>query len=104
MKATLLLALSILTLNYAEACIGEAQIIAETQGVQPVDLKTCLVSINPYSVRFYSENRTCPLDLSEVLNSGIKVSTKSDGVCSVHPGDAISGVVVVNQDGSLSLE
>ncbi len=104
MKTAILLVLGFMTVNFAEACVGEAQIIAEVQSVQPLDSKTCLVSINPYSVRFFSANGTCPLDLNYVFNNSIRISTKSDGVCPIHPGAEISGVLVVNEEGNIFLE
>jgi len=90
--------------NYAQACIGEAQIIAEAQAVEPIDAKNCLVTINPLSVRFFSQNSTCPLDLTAILNNRVKIANKSNGTCSLHPGSEVSGVIVVDQEGSLVLE
>ncbi len=101
----LLLILTVTNLfNYAEACIGEAQIIAEAQAVRPLDANICLITINPLSVRLFNENRTCPLDINLILSNEIKIRTKSNGVCSVHPGSEISGVIIIDQDSSLSLE
>lgn len=102
--ATTVSAFVLIAASSANACIGEAQVIANVQSVQPLDQSFCVATLSADSFSQYSVNQICPLFESEVLEKGFKVRNHSEGVCSVHPGDLISGVIVEAEDGSLTLE
>ena len=99
MKLTTFFVVAAISYNLAQACLGEAQIIANVQEVRSLNPEIDLVFINSQTVSFYQENRTCPLDLSEVLHNGINVKNNY-----LHHGSTLSGVVVKAQDGRLILE
>ena len=87
----------------ASACIGEAQIIARVSGVQLLGT-TCFAQIDPTAVKFYSANGACPLALTEILQSGVDVGLRTEDTCSMAAGDTLSGLVVKDQGGQLTLE
>ena len=97
--------LALLAFNQAQACIGEAQIIARVTGLQKLG-NTCFAQVDTSSIRFYAENITCPLDQYEVVQSGIQIGMKSQEseTCVYNVGDELSGVVYKTEDGQLHLE
>ena len=104
MKNLILICALTHTMQIAQACVGEAQIIARVTGTQLMGSNGCFVAVTPDSVRFFAPNMTCPLELSEVLQSGIEVGVRTEEYCSYNVGDEISGVVTKSQDGQLTLE
>lgn len=95
-----LLSLS-LAVNASSTCLGEAQIIAKVESVQRNSATSCRVFVKEIS--FYNENITCPLDLSEVSDSGIEIGMKNGHDCE-YDSDTISGVLVKNKAGVIYLE
>ncbi len=104
MKNLATLVLTVLTSQFAVACLGEAQIIAEVNGVAQTEHGTCAISISAPSVSFYQVNKHCPLELETFLNLPLEIPTKQNGACGIHPGGQISGVLVLNADGKITLE
>lgn len=104
MKSLILIALVLLSSQLSLACLGEAQIVAEVNGVTQTEKGNCAISISAPSVSFYHENQTCPLFLEDVLISAFEVSAKPNGACVIYPGDSISGVLVLDHDGKITLE
>lgn len=90
---------TVLSCSVAQACIGEAQVIADIQACQSVDSETDRVYLNPGSVKLYQENPSCPLELKEVLEKGIEARSNC-----FHHGSTLSGTVVKDQDGRLILK
>lgn len=85
-------------------CLGEAQIIAKVEAVQPMPPNACFVKVAQKSIRLYKENPLCPLDLAEVLHGGIEVGLRTEDHCVYVPGDEISGVIYEDFDGTIRLE
>lgn len=85
-------------------CSGEAQIIAKVEAVQPMPPNACFAQVSAKSVRFYSENKRCPLALSEVVHAGIEIGLRTEDHCTYSPGDEISGVIFEDVDGTIRLE
>ncbi len=94
-----LLSLS-LAANAQSSCIGEAQIIAKVESVQKSTVSSCRVLVK--EVSFFRESIVCPLDLSEVMDSGIEIGMK-DGDCQ-YSADSISGVLVKDKAGRITIE
>lgn len=86
------------------ACIGEAQIIAKVESVSYKSDETCVVMIASSSIEQYNESMVCPLDLNEVLQRGVEVTSQNGHMCSYSAGQAISGVLVKDASGSITLE
>lgn len=104
MKSLLLIA-SFLLANVASAsCIGEAQFIAKVGQISKKTMYDCVVKLDETSVTHYRESIVCPLDLSEVLETGISVGLINGHDCAYSTGDQISGVVVKKDDGTLILD
>jgi hypothetical protein len=97
MKKAVVVVVALLSSALAQACIGEAQIIANVARVESVNSEIDLVTVG--AVTLYNENITCPLDLQSVVGTGIQVRS---GI--FHAGSSISGVVVQHEDSSLHLE
>lgn len=95
----ILLAASISFAQLTPACLGEAQIIAKVAGVRSISLSSCTVDIQ--FIQIFNENRICPLDLAEVVNSGVEVGLINDKDCSLKAGDDLSGTLVLNSDGKI---
>lgn len=84
-------------------CLGEAQIIAKASEVTRSGAASCHVIVDAYSVVQFNPSYVCPLDIDEVLASGIEVGTTSEK-CSLEAGQDFSGVVYKNADGKIVLE
>lgn len=87
--------------NAQSSCIGEAQIIAKVARLKGDTLTSCRAYVK--DVTFYAASQVCPLDLSEVLANGIEIGLKDGHDCTTS-SDTISGVLVQNQAGVISLE
>lgn len=85
------------------ACLGEAQIIAKVQNNTKTHL-SCVASIDASSIVQYNESMVCPLDLIEVLESGVQVGLIDGHDCRLQAGDVITGVLVKTASGSIVLE
>ncbi len=85
-------------------CLGEAQIIAKVANVKSKSLSNCTVDIDANSITQYNVNRTCILDIQEVLYKGVEVGLKDGHDCRFDAGDDISGVLVLNNAGQIILE
>lgn len=96
--------ISQLAIADAPACTGEAQIIAKVDQIISRDMSECVVSIDAKSIVQYNVNRTCPLELSEVLEKGVEVGLSNGHDCNYNPGDDISGVIVRTAWDTLVLE
>lgn len=81
----------------AQACQPEAQVIAKVKNAVELSNGVCAVQIAP--PRLFNESFLCPLQLDEVLVSGILVR----GTCPA-VGTEISGVLVQREDGAIVLE
>lgn len=86
------------------ACLGEAQFIAKVESVSYKADETCVVMIASSSIERYNESMVCPLDLSEVLNAGVEVTSQNGHMCSYSAGQDISGVLVKDASGRITLE
>lgn len=84
-----------------KSCVAEAQIIAKVGELRGNSTTSCRVFIS--SVVMYNENMTCPLDISEVMQKGIEIGLKNGHDCE-YDSDIISGVLVQNSAGIISLE
>ena len=82
----------------AQACLGEAQIIAKLSSVQQTPT-ACVAKISGKNVSFYSENMICPLDLVDVEKTVVVLGA----TCVNQAGDEVSGVIAKTSDGSLVL-
>lgn len=87
----------------ANACLGEAQIIAGIMDFKK-SMSSCKVFINPNQVRFFAENQACPIDIATIVGEGIEVGLMSGHDCALSIGDELNGVVVKNAAGVLVLE
>jgi hypothetical protein len=85
-------------------CLGEAQIIAKVAGIKSKSLSNCTVDIDFNSIKQYNTNMTCILDIQEVLYKGVEVGLKDGHDCALDLGDDISGVLVLNTAGTITLE
>lgn len=103
MKLLVVAFITVLTQVSMANCLGEAQIIAKVQSTQK-SLSSCVVSIDSSSIVQYNESGVCPLDLSEVLQSGVEVGMSNGHDCRLEAGDVITGVLVKNQAGVIVLE
>ena len=92
------------TQNLMAHCLGEAQIIAQVGAVKHIDSQSCVIHVEPTTIVQYNESGVCPLDLSMVLISGVKVGLASPGVCALDVSDPLSGVLVLKDDGSIEVE
>ncbi len=104
MKQLLLIPALLMFSQLSMACLGEAEIMAAVQMVQPINSESCFVAINPNSVRFYSENQTCRLSLEEVLQGTVSIKATSNGTCPIHPGGEIGGILIKDATGKISLQ
>lgn len=89
--------LSLLLTPAAQACLGEAQIIAKVSQVHMVG-PSCHVVIEAHQISHFSENMMCPLMVTDILNQGVFVTH-----CRLNAGDSISGVVAKEANGNLTL-
>ena len=90
-------------------CLGEAQIIAKAESAKVEryveEMRViCRVKISESSVQFFAPNQLCPLDLAEVLNSGLVVAVNFSTECPIQAQDVFSGVLAVQRDGEIRLE
>lgn len=94
---------SLLSLSFsAQAnCLGEAQIIAKVESVRGNSTTSCRVFVK--QVSFYNESIICPLDLSEVSDSGIEIGLKNGHDCE-YSSDTITGVLVKDKAGVIRIE
>ncbi|OUR99589.1 hypothetical protein A9Q84_00790 [Halobacteriovorax marinus] len=88
----IIIALLILASQSTFACNNfEALIVAKITEIKTISTGTCLVSVGDFS--YFREHALCPLDMSEILNSGITL----EGInCEKSIGDSIDGVVISN--------
>jgi hypothetical protein len=78
------------------ACEGEAQVIAKVEAVIWSNGQGCKVTLADFT--HYAENQLCPLDLIDVNNIGLSIGEADAKVCTVKPGDTISGVMAKQGD------
>ena len=105
MKKNILVAiLAVLGSQQSFACFGEAQIIAQANEVGFTTATSCYVILNSDDIKHFSASGVCPLDFSEVVHAKIKVPAIDQGQCSARPGDMVSGVIVKDEKGDLTLE
>jgi hypothetical protein len=83
-------------------CLGEAQFVAKVESVKQT-AAGCLATLSIDSITHYNESLVCSLDLTEVLQKGIEVGNVNQS-CSYEAGQDISGVLVKNADGTISLD
>lgn len=84
-------------------CLGEAQIIAKVKRVQKIG-SACFAEIDSQSVSYFQPSGICPLDLGEVIRVGVKGEMITESQCSYKSGDEINGVLVLDQNGDITLE
>lgn len=103
MKLYIIAFISVFSFQIANACIGEAQLIAAVKDAKIFSEDICLVKIG--QIQSYQDNLTCEgvLDVEEVASQGIQTLVNDDGVCEYSAGESISGIVSKNLDGSISL-
>lgn len=87
----------------ANACLGEAQIIAPVTTYQET-MMSCKAFINLSKVIHFKVNSTCPLDLADIASQGVEVGLKNGHDCAIEVGENLNGVVVRNAAGVLILE
>ena len=85
-------------------CLGEAQIIAQVSKVKKHTIMECVVEIDTATIVHYNMNLMCPLDIDEVLATGVNVGIKDGHDCSHNAGDKISGILVKKPWGIIVLE
>jgi hypothetical protein len=85
-------------------CLGEAQIIAKVASIKSKSLTSCSVNIDANTIVQYNVNQTCPLDIQEVLYKGVEVGLNNGHDCALDSGDDISGVIFLNEAGTINLE
>ena len=95
---------SALQLGEAQACHGEAQLIARVLQTKKLGLSTCLAFIDLTQVRFYAASAVCPLDLDAIATQGVSIGFKDGHDCSLDVGSELNGVIVASPTGTLSLE
>ena len=84
---------------------AEAQVIAKVYSVEKVSATVCLAHLNEPTVQFYLESRLCPLELSDVLMSGITLPVKAaDQSCSLSAGDMINSILVQDESGQILID
>lgn len=101
---TALFALILTTSAQAQmSCFGEAQIIAKVSESRGVTSGRCQLTVLASDIKFYSENQLCPLSIDEVLVKGVLV--RADNFqCAVNVNETISGILVLQEDGTIVLE
>ncbi len=106
MKTLFILAISLMvsTGYAAPVCEGEAQIIAKVGPIKSKTMLSCVVEIDASSIQLYNMSGVCPLDIDEVLATGVSVGLKDGHDCALSEGDVISGVIVKKPWGILVLE
>ncbi len=101
----LLFTLIFMTYSFAFAqnkCVAEAQIIAKVGAVKNKGYFNCIVEVK--EITLYSANQLCPLDIAEILKSGVDVGIKDGHDCGLSSGQDLTGVVFVGADGLIRLE
>lgn len=94
---SLIIILSLITAQISLAnnsCLGEAQIIAKVSKIKKHTIMECVVEIEPASITHYNMNQLCPLDIDEVLATGINVGIKDGHDCTHNAGDTLTGILV----------
>lgn len=87
---------------YSQTCLGEAQFIAKVESVQKLNENSCLVKLADISQ--YRPSMVCPLSYSLAQTAGVLVGMSSQQACLYQVGQEISGILVLNADGSLILD
>ena len=82
-------------------CQQEAQILAKVATVQKTSSKACQVTVD--SIKLFESSYACPLVIGEI-GSGIEVGTNQNSECAFSVGEAISGVLYRNSEGTVTLE
>lgn len=103
MKALIALLTFSASVASAQSCLGEAQIIAKAESARFVD-GACLVKIAPSSIRFFAENQLCPLSYGDIVGRSVVMSRASVATCKTASNSEISGVIVLDSAGTLTLE
>ena len=103
MKFLVVALISVMAQASMANCLGEAQIIAKVSE-NTKTLFSCVAHVDASSIVQYNESGVCPLDLGEVLQSGVEVGMKDGHDCRLQAGDVITGVLVKNQAGVIVLE
>jgi hypothetical protein len=82
----------------AGACPNpEAQFIATVASVTPFTQTGAVCQVRFSGIKIWNENALCPLDVEEAFAAPVLTSS-----CSLQAGDDASGVLVQQNDGSLS--
>jgi hypothetical protein len=53
---------------------------------------------------FFNHSQMCPLDIDEVLSQGIRIRQTEDVFCELQIGGELSGIIVKELGGPISLE
>jgi hypothetical protein len=84
-------------------CFGEAQIIAKV-GFSEKTHSSCRVFPDESSIKIYNESGACPLDLGLVIQAGVEVGFSDGHDCRLTSGDVLTGVLVLQPSGTITLE
>lgn len=104
---TLFIIVSLFAFQFASAktpCQPEAQIIAQFGERLPGSPFECRMSIDVKSIVQYNVNQLCPLDLADVIETGISVTLVDGHDCPVLPGDVVTGVLVQKPWGTITID
>lgn len=85
-------------------CLGEAQIIAKVADIKSKSVTSCSVNIDVNSIQQYNSSQICALDIDDVLSKGVEVGLVNGQDCALNSGDSISGVLVLNSTGTITLD
>lgn len=93
MKTLVTTLLILISASAAQACLGEAQLIAPVKYTQRTGYSSCKAFIDTTQVKFFAESRVCPLSLAEIANEGIEVGFMNGHDCRLDAGDVVNGVI-----------
>ena len=103
MKNILISCIVLLCSLSALACLGEAQITATIKSIEHSTGLTCKAHISE-SVDFFATSGVCPLELEEIQAKGIEMGLINGHDCPIEVGMILSGVIVKDANGDLTLE
>lgn len=81
------------------ACQPEAQIISKVGKVLNKDYSGCVVSVDLNQTSHFQSSQVCPLQIEDVLSSGVKVGLKNGHDCQLEAGDDLTGILVQTNNG-----
>ena len=99
---------SLLALSQAQACLGEAQIVAKVVATEALP-KTqkfaagCRVFIAQKDVSFFAVNQLCLLGMGQIVEQGIVFDLTQDGQCPLQAGETVGGILSLGQDGRIRI-